>query len=109
MPLLELPKTVGYYTPYYTKVFLPAALMEFLQYISGQLVSENKMVEGINRALSAPGVFENRNQSSLNRRLTATPFSLAELEQARFAMMNSVAAMRLKAKGVLSLDDTLLT
>jgi DDE superfamily endonuclease len=54
-------------------------------------------------------VFANRNQSSLNRLLTASPFCLAELAKARFAMINSIAALRLKAKGVLSLDDTLLT
>lgn len=105
MPLVELPKIVEHYTPYYRKVFSPAALIEFQRYISGLLVSENKTVEGINRLC----VFENRNQSSLNRLLTATPFDLAELEQARFAMMHSVEAMHLKTNGVLSIDDTLLT
>jgi hypothetical protein len=105
IPLVELPKIVEHYTPYYTQVFSPEALLEFQRYISGLLVCENKTIEGINRIC----VFETRNQSSLNRLLTASPFSLAELEQARFAMMNSVAAMRVKAKGVLSIDDTLLS
>ena len=105
IPLVELPTIVEHYTPYYTGVFSPAALIEFQRYISGLLVCENKTIEGINQIC----VFEKRNQSSLNRLLTASPFSLAELEQARFAMMNSVAAMRLKPKGVLGIDDTLLT
>lgn len=105
IPLVELPKIVEHYTPYYIEVFSPEALVEFQRYVSGLLVCENKTVEGINRIC----VFENRNQSSLNRLLTASPFCLAELAKARFAMINSVAAMRLKAKGVLSLDDTLLT
>lgn len=105
IPLVELPKIVEHYTEHYSKVFSPEALVEFQRYVSGLLVSENKTVEGINRIC----IFANRNQSSLNRLLTATPFSLAELEQARLAMMNSVEAMRLKANGVLSIDDTLLT
>ena len=105
MPLVEIPQILEHYTAYYSKVFSPEALVEFQRYVSGLLVSENKTVEGINRIC----VFENRNQSSLNRLLTATPFSLAELNQARFAMMNSVEAMRLKTNGVLSIDDTLLT
>jgi hypothetical protein len=105
VPLVELPKIVEHYTPYYRNVFSAEALVEFQRYISGLLVSENKTVEGINRIC----VFASRNQSSLNRLLTASPFSLAALEEARFAMMNSVAAMRLKPKGVLSIDDTLLS
>lgn len=105
IPLVELPKIVEHYTPYYAQVFSAEALIEFQRYISGLLVCENKTIEGINRIC----LFENRNQSSLNRMLTASPFSLSELEQARFAMMASVEAMRLKPKGVLSIDDTLLT
>lgn len=105
IPLVELPKIVEHYTEHYSNVFSPEALVEFQRYVSGLLVSDNKTVEGINRIC----IFENRNQSSLNRLLTATPFSLAELEQARLAMINSVEAMRLKANGVLSIDDTLLT
>lgn len=105
IPLVELPKIVEHYTPYYASVFSPEALIEFQRYLSGLLVCENKTVEGINRLC----VFENRNQSSLNRLLTASPFDLSALNQARFAMMNSVEAMRLKPKGVLSIDDTLLT
>lgn len=105
IPLVDLPKIVEHYTPYYGEVFSAEALVEFQRYVSGLLVCENKTVEGINRIC----VFENRNQSSLNRLLTASPFCLAELGKARLAMMNSVPAMRLKPKGVLSLDDTLLT
>ncbi len=29
IPLVELPKIVEHYTPYYTEVFSPAALIEF--------------------------------------------------------------------------------
>ena len=104
IPLVELPKIVGHYSAHYESVFSPEALIEFQRYVSGLLVSENKTVEGINRIC----VFASRNQSSLNRLLTASPWDLNELKKARWAMMNSVEAMRLKAKGVLSIDDTLL-
>lgn len=105
IPLVELPKIVEHYGEHYTAVFSPEAFIEFQRYVSGLLVSENKTVEGINRIC----VFENRNQSSLNRLLTESPLDLSELDKARFAMMNSVEVMRMKPKGVLSIDDTLLT
>jgi len=105
IPLVELPEIVEHYTPYYTDVFSPEALIEFQRYLSGLLVSENKTVEGINRIC----VFASRNQSSLNRLLTATPLDLGALDQARLAMMHSVEAMVMKANGVLSIDDTLLS
>lgn len=105
MPLVELPKIVEHYTEHYTEVFSAEALIEFQRYVSGLLVSANKTVEGINRIC----VFEKRNQSSLNRLLTESPLDLSELDKARFAMMDSVEAMRMKSKGVLSIDDTLLT
>lgn len=104
-PLVELPKIVEHYAPYFAAVFSNEAFVQFGRYISGLLVSENKSVEGINQVC----VYESRNQSSLNRLLTASPFDLAMLNQARFAMMNSIEAMRLKNKGVLSIDDTLLS
>ena len=66
IPLVELPKIVEHYGEHYTAVFSPEAFIEFQRYVSGLLVSENKTVEGINRIC----VFENRNQSSLNRLLT---------------------------------------
>jgi hypothetical protein len=104
-PLVELPSIVEHYAPYFEQVFSPEAFIQFQRYLSGLLVSENKSVEGINRLC----VYESRNQSSLNRLLRESPFELAAVDQARFAMMNSIAAMRLKPKGVLSIDDTLLS
>jgi hypothetical protein len=80
-------------------------LVQFQRYLSGLIVSENKTVEGINRLF----VVESRNQSSLNRLLTESPFSEAALDQQRLALMNSLEGTQLKPKGVLSVDDTLLT
>jgi len=104
-PLVEFPTVVQHYAPFFAEVFSAEALIEFQRYVSGLIVSENKTVDGINRLF----VLESRHQSSLNRLLTASPFSLARLNQARLAVLASVPGTRLKPKGVLSVDNTLLT
>ncbi|HEY5572600.1 MAG TPA: transposase, partial [Anaerolineales bacterium] len=75
------------------------------RYISGLIVSENKTVDGINRLF----VVESRNQSSLNRLLTESPFSLEELNQSRLRLLASLPGTQIKPKGVLGVDDTLLS
>jgi hypothetical protein len=81
------------------------ALVQFQRYLSGLIISENKTVDGINRLF----VIESRNQSSLNRLLTVSPFSEATLNRQRLTLLNSLEGTRVKPKGVLSVDDTLLT
>lgn len=105
VPLVAFPELVEHYAPYFTEVFSTEAFVQFKRYISGLIVSENKTVDGINRLF----VHESRNQSSLNRLLTVSPFGLVELNQARLAMLDSVPGTQLKPKGVLSVDDTLLS
>ena len=103
-PLVEIPDIVQHYAPFFAPVFSPEALQQFQRYISGLIVSENKTVDGINRLF----VLDVRNQSSLNRLLTASPFSVGVLNQARLTLLQSLPGTQMKAKGVLSLDDTLL-
>jgi hypothetical protein len=105
LPLVELPQIVQHYAPWFETVFSAEALVQFQQYLSGLIISENKTVDGINRLF----VIESRNQSSLNRLLTASPFSEATLNQQRLALLNGLEGTRVKPKGVLSVDDTLLT
>jgi hypothetical protein len=104
-PLVEFPELVQHYAPYFKDVFSAEAFIEFQRYISGLVVSENKTIDGINRLL----VIESRNQSSLNRLLTASPFSLEALNRARLNVLASLPGTQMKPKGVLSVDDTLLT
>lgn len=113
LPLVELPEIVRHYTPWFKTVFADEEdLLQFQRYLSGLLVSENKTVEGINRLV----VYENRNQSSLNRLLTdnsfgrprTSSFSESRLNEQRLALLASLAGTRMKPKGVLSVDDTLL-
>lgn len=104
-PLVEFPELVKHYAPFFQEVFSAEAFIEFERYVSGLIVSENKTVDGINRLFVA----ESRNQSSLNRLLTESPFALEELNQARLRMLASLPGTQLKPKGVLGVDDTLLT
>jgi DDE superfamily endonuclease len=105
LPLVEFPELVQHYTPFFEHVFSAEALIEFKRYISGLIVSENKTVDGINRLY----VIESRNQSSLNRLLTESPFSLDALNRARLALLASLPGTQMKPKGVFSVDDTLLS
>jgi hypothetical protein len=103
-PLVEFPELVQHYAPFFADVFSADAFIEFERYISGLVVSENKTIDGINRLF----VTESRNQSSLNRLLTQSPFTLDALNQARLNVLESQPKTRLKSDGVLGLDDTLL-
>ena len=104
-PLVEFPELIQHYAPFFDGVFSAEAFIEFQRYISGLVVSENKTVDGINRLF----VYESRNQSSLNRLLTQSPFSLDVLNQKRLALLASLPGTQMKVNGVLSVDDTLLT
>ena len=98
-PLVEFPELVEHYAPFFEQVFSPEAFIEFKRYISGLIVSENKTVEGINRLF----VHESRNQSSLNRMINNSPFSLDNLNQKRLNLLDSLPGTRMKPKGVFSL------
>lgn len=102
LPVVELPEIVKHYTTWFEDVFEEEALIQFQRYVSGLMVSENKTVDGMNRVI----VYESRNQSSLNRLLTESPYSEQSLEKQRLAMMASLAETEMKEKGVLSVDDT---
>jgi hypothetical protein len=104
VPLVAFPALVQHYAPQFAHVFSPDAWVEFERYLSGLLVSENKTVDGINRLC----VHASRNQSSLNRLLTASPFSLDDLNHARLKLLARLPGTQMKRQGVLSLDDTLL-
>ena len=99
LPLVEFPELVQHYAPHFESVFSPEAWIEFQRYISGLIVSENKTVEGINRLF----VNESRNQSSLNRLLTASPFALSTLNEARLDIMHGLPGTQMKPRGVFSL------
>lgn len=104
IPLVEIPEIVRHFAPYFESVFSPEAFQQFQRYVSGLIVSENKTVDGINRIF----VIDTRNQSSLNRLLQDSPFTVEAVQRARLSLLWSLPETSLKPKGVLSLDDTLL-
>lgn len=104
-PIVELPEIVKHYASWFATVFSEEALIQFQRYISGLIVSDNKTVDGINRLV----VHESRNQSSLNRLLTTGTYAEKVLNQQRLAMLASLPGTAMKPKGVLSIDDTLLS
>ncbi len=104
-PIVELPEIVRHYAAWFKPVFSTKALVQFQRYISGLIVAENKTIEGINRLV----VYESRNQSSLNRLVTSGNYSESVLNQQRLALLASLPGTALKQKGVLSIDDTLLS
>lgn len=105
IPLVEIPEIVRHYAAYFEPVFFPKAFQQFQRYVSGLILSENKTVDGINRIF----VIDTRNQSSLNRLLQDSPFSVTEVQQARWNLLQDLPGCAIKPKkGVLSLDDTLL-
>jgi hypothetical protein len=105
IPLLEIPPIVQHYAAYFRPVFSEAAFRHFQCYVSGLMVSENKTIEAINRLF----VQDVRSQSSLNRFLTRSRFSRQGLNEARLEMLQEQPETRMKAEGVLSIDDTLLS
>lgn len=104
LPLTSIPTVVEHYAHHFEAAFSAGAFGHFKRFVSGLLLSENKTVEAINRLF----VLEPRNQSSLNRFLTESPFDDGAVNGCRMAMLQGQPATRLKGQGVLSLDDTLL-
>ncbi len=94
IPLVEIPELVQHYAPFFEGVFSAQAFVEFQRYISGLIVSENKTVEGINRLF----VIESRNQSSLNRLMTKSPFSRKTLNEKRLGLLASLPGTQMKPK-----------
>lgn len=108
LPLVSIPEVVKHYAPHFKTVFTESEYNHFERYISGLIVSENKTIEGINRLF----VLEPKNQSTLNRFLTASKYNIASVHQSRLKLLNGQEQTRLKgaghAAGVASLDDTML-
>ena len=105
LPLVELPELVRHDAPWFASVFAPKAFAQFQRDISGLIVAETKAVEGINRIF----VIDVRHQRSLNRWLNGSPFAVDALAQARLELLSSLSGTQIKPKGILSLDETVLT
>jgi hypothetical protein len=105
LPLVEIPEIGRHDAPFFTSVFSPEVFEQFQRDVSGLIVSENKTVHGINRMF----VIDVRNQSRLKRLLTESPCSVDALNEARLTLLSQLAGTQMESRGVLSIDDTLLT
>lgn len=109
VPIVAPISVVEFYAPAFAGVFTPSEEKQFCRYISGLLINENKTVEGINKLF----VEDMMDQSTLNRFLTQSHFTVGQLNDARLELMQLDSRTAFKGgnnetAGVLILDDTLL-
>lgn len=104
IPLIDIPKIVKHYAPYFESLFSKSDYAKFQRYISGLIVSENKAVDAINRLF----VLDVKDQSTLNRFLTDSDYTIESVNERRLALMNEQKTTKFKDDGVLGLDDTFL-
>ena len=108
IPLVAIPEIVTHYAPSFKEIFSTSEYEHFKKYQSGLIVSENKTIEAINRLF----VLDIKNQSTLNRFLTASKYDVSKLNQQRLDLLNSQEKTKIKGQGahggVLGLDDTML-
>lgn len=109
IPIVKIPQVVEHFAPYFKDLFTCSEYEQFQRYLSGLIISENKTVEGINRHF----VVEVRDQSTLNRFLTDSKYEWEALNQRRLDFLQTKQDTQFKTtgklKGVLGIDDTLLT
>ena len=109
IPLSAPISMVENYGSYFSSVFKAGAFDCFKRYLSGLLVNENKTVESMNRLF----ILDIQHQSTLNRFLTDSAFTVSALNAARLSFLQDCEQTAFKhsegSKGVLILDDTLLT
>lgn len=100
-PVVDFPSVVKEAMPYFEGVLTQPQRRHFQEALTGLLVSPNKTVSGINRCIVG-----HRDQSSLNRFFTRSPSSWdpSEVNRRRIQM----ALEKVKERGLLLLDDTLL-
>jgi hypothetical protein len=109
IPIVAPLSVVERYAPMFSPVFTFVEEKQFWRYKCGLLINENKTVEGINKLF----IEDLMDQSTMNRFLTHSRFTVSELNTARLDFMQSGSETAFKqgesnTSGVLILDDTLL-
>jgi hypothetical protein len=105
LPWVALPALVRHDAPWLASVCSPEACAPFQRYIRGVSVSDHQTVEGIHRIV----VRDVRNPRSLKRWFTERPCAGEAFHQARRQRLSSLAGTEMQLKGVLSLEETVLT
>src|SRR5712692_10658557 len=102
LPLVEIPPFVNKYAQSYQDLFSPEQFEHFKRYLTGLFVSENKTIQVINGLF----VVQVKNQSSLNRFFTASPWSPVAVNERRLELLGKDSATGPKRHAVLIIDDT---
>lgn len=109
VPMVKPLEVVEHYCSAFKEVFNERELEQLKRYVSGLMISPNKTVEGINRLF----ILDVQDQSTLNRFLTDSSFDVEALNRHRVKWLQDCPSTAFKhaegSKGVLVLDDTLLT
>ena len=102
LPLVTCPSIVRVHSVPLKGLFSAPQRVHFQRYLTGLLVSDNVTVTGINSLF-----VDHKDQSSLNRFLTAAPWSAPELNDARIALLRQKLLPVQPRRGFLVIDDTL--
>lgn len=109
LPIVKIPEFVEHYSCFFEDLFTAWEYEQFQRYLSGLILSENKTVQGINRHF----VVAVKDQSRLNRFLTASQYDWELLNQRRLDFLQTKEQTKYKSSGsimgVLGIDDTLLS
>src|SRR5262249_17205991 len=81
-----------------------AARRHFAEYLTGLIVAESRTGSGINRAFALT-----TDQSCWNRWLTAVHGDVQALNDKRLAWLQQASHTRYRARGVMAIDNTLVT
>jgi DDE superfamily endonuclease len=109
IPLLAPLPIVEQYKDVFACVFSPSEFEQFKRYTSGLIINGNKTIESINRLF----ILDIHHQCTLNRFLTHSDFNASTLNSIRLNWLQACEQTAFKdgegAKGVLIIDDTLLS
>jgi hypothetical protein len=101
-PIVTYPSIVTMHSVPFGRLLSAPQRVHFQRYLTGLLVSDNVTVTGINALF-----VERKDQSALNRFLTAAPWSVTSLNEARIQMMRQKLLAAQPRQGCLVIDDTL--
>lgn len=101
-PIVAFPAIVNMHSAQFGGLLSVPQRVHFQRYLTGLLVSDNVTVTGINSLF-----VDRKDQSTLNRFLTAAPWSETELNETRIQVMRQKLLPAQPRQGCLVIDDTL--
>ena len=100
MPIVNIPPIINKHLSFYRNFFSKPQYKHFQHLVTGLIVSQNKTLQEINDS------FGKKNQSSLNRFVTQSPWQLNDLKKLRISQIKKT--VKLDDNGILIIDESLL-